>query len=234
MAACPTCGTDNAADATQCVQCKQVFGEENRCGACGAIAAASETADNRLVCAACGAPRQRRPGTVVMSRFGDELKQQARTSLILSWVARLGAIGAGLLGAAAGGLQSLFDLGSPALTAGVFLAGAVGLFFVGGRQRAKSLRLQDEALSRQLLSEVGQARRGMTAAGVARRLDVSEEQADEGLEVLAKRGQVEMDVDDAGTIRYRVGGFDAPLDGLDELDELDERGETARLARPRD
>lgn len=224
---CPTCGAGVEEGAAQCPQCKQVFGEANRCDACGALAAAREEAEGRLVCAACGAPRSRLAGTVVLSTYGDSLKQQSRMALIWSWVLRLGAVGAGVFGAAVGGLQSLFDLGSPALTAGAFVAGAIGLFFLGGRQRAKSLRLQDVALTRQLLSEVGQLRQGVTAAGAAGALDAPVAEVDAQLEALAKRGEVEMDVDDEGTIRYRVAAHGFDVEGT-ELGE-----ETAALTQAR-
>lgn len=208
---CPTCGAPRAQGDNRCAQCKQVFGEVNRCRACGALAAANEVDGGRLLCAACGAPRERLPGTVVDSDLADLLTRRARSAGLLGSLFRVAAVGAALFGLSAGGLQAAFDLGSPALTMVVFVVGAVGLFVLGGRSHSRKGVLLDQALERRLLAEVGQHAGGATVERVAAELAQPTARVDASLTQLAKRGRLALDVDDAGTLRYRVA-TDEPLD----------------------
>ena len=62
---CPTCGTALPAGAQRCPGCGRVFGEDNRCPHCHAIAAVRAVGDG-YVCTACSKPRERKPLTTVL------------------------------------------------------------------------------------------------------------------------------------------------------------------------
>ncbi|MBX3249232.1 MAG: zinc ribbon domain-containing protein, partial [Myxococcales bacterium] len=53
---CSVCGTAVAPGAVRCVACGAVFGEDNRCPHCHALAAVQATSDGRYACLACGKP----------------------------------------------------------------------------------------------------------------------------------------------------------------------------------
>ncbi len=63
---CPSCGTKVPEGRTRCPGCGKVFGEDNRCPSCHAVAGVVPTAGGGYACAACSAPRQRLGGTVVL------------------------------------------------------------------------------------------------------------------------------------------------------------------------
>lgn len=64
---CSVCGTAVAPGAVRCVACGAVFGEDNRCPHCHALAAVQAMSDGRYACLACGKPRQLKPGTTIVS-----------------------------------------------------------------------------------------------------------------------------------------------------------------------
>jgi hypothetical protein len=207
----------------RCPGCGKVFGEGNRCPSCHAIAAVRETRRGHYECAACGAPRRRNPGTPLDSDHADALSRRATRDRILSWVffpvgGGLATLGAIILGAG----QAWFEGGVQGFTnvfGGLVLAmGAVGLFFASRAVRT-ARKLREAAQEARLLLKVQRARAGITAAEAARDLRLTTGQADARLTELAKLGQIDLDVDDAGTVRYRVADPDAteavPEDGLD-------------------
>src|SRR5512146_112197 len=62
---CPTCRTEIPEGAVRCPGCGRVFGEDNRCPHCNAIAAVRPVGGG-FVCLACGKPRDRLPQTTVL------------------------------------------------------------------------------------------------------------------------------------------------------------------------
>src|SRR5688500_7024087 len=75
---CPTCSTKIPEGALRCPGCGRVFGEDNRCPHCNAIAAVKPRGDG-FVCVACGKPREHLPMTTVL---GDEDSRVSRASLV--------------------------------------------------------------------------------------------------------------------------------------------------------
>ncbi|MDD9946801.1 MAG: zinc ribbon domain-containing protein [Myxococcales bacterium] len=208
--ACPSCGHALPVGAVRCQNCKKVFGEANRCTSCQAIAAVREVAEGRYVCAACGTPRPWAAGMVVDAGFADLLAKRAGTSGLMGTLARLSAVGLAVLGVSAGSVQAVFDLGSPALSVTAFMLAAAGLFFLGGRLHAKKAAILEQALERRLVSEASATPGGVTAETAARALSQGTARVDGLLTRMAKQGSLEMEVDDAGTIRYRVAVDDDP------------------------
>jgi hypothetical protein len=229
-ARCTSCDTPIPDGRERCPACGKVFGEGNRCPSCHAIAAVRETRRGHYECAACGAPRRRNPGTPLDSDHAHALSRRATRDRILSWVffpvgGSLATLGAIILGAGQAWLEGGFQ-GFTNIFGGVVLAlGAVGLFFARRAMRS-ARKLRDAAEQARLLLKVQRARAGITAAEAARDLRLTTGQADARLTEMAKLGQIDLDVDDAGTVRYRVADPDAsealPEEGADVQSACDE------------
>jgi len=225
--ACDSCGGKRDGGFGPCASCGAVRGEDNRCAACQALAGVREDAPDRYACLACGAPRRLRPNTHVSLDFVGELESRAKmarlTSRIMFGMAAI--IGVGSL--AIGGLLALGSAtaGAVLILLGGGVAGASALF---ARSKAGAAQ-QDDAMAarRRLLAVVRSTPRGVTVEDATRAARQDPQQVDALLTELAKAGSVDMDVDDNGTIRYRVADFDAGFDdSADELADDAERGAT--------
>ncbi|MEM1418728.1 MAG: hypothetical protein AAGH15_27785, partial [Myxococcota bacterium] len=64
---CAVCGTAIPPSADRCIACGAVWGEDNRCPRCHALAGVRPAGDGYR-CLACNAPRDRLPGTTVFGQ----------------------------------------------------------------------------------------------------------------------------------------------------------------------
>ncbi len=236
---CTTCGTLVPPGRARCPGCGRVFGEDNRCPSCHAVAAVNRVG-SMYVCAACTAPRDRLPGTVVL---GED-----RTS----------AIGA-LMGAPAGGVEGrasvapgaairgtqpppggrgsvgalrflgVFSLGATltaAVTAAIAVPGALGIvlatmlagwgvtmgFFAlrAASRRSRRADASDRAYGEQRILALAAQKQGvLTATDVAQALGGTLAEADRALTAMADGSRVSADVDDEGILRYRFREMEA-------------------------
>lgn len=210
---CPTCGTNIPPGATRCPGCGRVFGEDNRCPHCNAIAAV-RPAGAGWACTACGKPRDRKPGTTVR---GEPEPRSSRVSIVpeaatsglrggfLRFIGASG-IGGGILGA---GLATLlFGTGVLGITAALVLGGAGVLVGATAFRRARTLderakEKERRALEARILSIASRHGGELTATIVAADLGVKPEDAERALSALVDGTRVELEVDETdGTMHY--------------------------------
>jgi hypothetical protein len=203
---CVACDAAIPPGRDRCPACGKVYGEWNRCPSCHAIAAVHEARRGFYVCAACSAPRQRHRGTPVDAEFADELQRRSLFTRVGSW--SLWPVGLSLItsGALVLGVGSFFEgaVAYAAAFAGVLGALGVSALFYARRlgQRARALAAQ--AREQRLLTHVTRARAAITAGEAAQALHLRPVDADAALTALAKSGKLDLDVDERGTVRYRV------------------------------
>ena len=193
----------------QCPACRRVFGEDNRCSACSAIAAVKPKGEG-YACLACGAPRALKPGTVVLGPRGGD-----GAGVPVGPAAQRGiSIGLRLFGIAsiAGGI--LLAAGAAWLlpgTIGLVVAGALGLGGMGVGTGAlvlgKSAADEAEARRQEVLGAriMDLAERGagrLTATQVARELGLSEQEADAALTALTDGERVVLEISPDGVLFY--------------------------------
>lgn len=213
---CPTCATRVPQGAPRCPGCGRVFGEENRCPHCHAVAAVIPRG-GITVCAACGKPRtgsvtlggSELPGSMVpASRLGRSASTRAMLARGRGRMQR----GFGVLALAAGVLMATLAAALFPGAAGVGLALAAALLGVGVgalsiRAGARSLQdgeTEDRRAKEAAVLELASERGGrLTAAEVAEAFHVSEDAADALLTAMVGDGStVTVDVDDEGVLRY--------------------------------
>ncbi len=206
--ACPTCGTALPAGAQRCPGCGRVFGEDNRCPHCHAIAAVRAVGDG-YVCSACSKPRERKPLTTVLGEGRSRGSIVPASSSVrgrgLRSVGVL-TIGAGVLGAA---LATAF-LGLGALGIGLAAASAIAGALAGVSLLRRASSADDRA--RAFAAENAEARvRGaaqklggdVTAKMVADVLGVPVAEADAVLTRITDGTDVTVEVDtDDGSLHY--------------------------------
>lgn len=206
---CPTCSTALPPGAVRCPGCGRVFGEDNRCPHCNAIAAVRPVGDG-YVCVACSKPRQRKPLTTVL---GEE---PGRTSIVPSAASSIQGRGLRLLGTMtlAGGV-----LGAALATAllGLGLAGMASATVIGGLGALIGLTLFRRASraddsTRAFETRAAEARvraaaqklgGDVTAAQIAEQLGVPVADADAVLTKMANGTDVTVEVDtDTAAVHY--------------------------------
>jgi hypothetical protein len=203
---CSACDTPIPDGRTRCPACGKVFGEDNRCARCDAVAPV-RMEGSQARCTACGAERERRAGTVVIESSG-------RKPELATYAARGGAVGLRLFGVAAIGggvlaaaLAAAVLPGAVGIVAAVVLGGlGVGLGALGlgagsrvGRGAEEHARQRRE----QTIYELARTRQGvLTAPEVARELGVPVAQADEELTRLADGTHVTVEVTTDGRVEY--------------------------------
>jgi hypothetical protein len=206
-AKCTACDSAIPAGRDRCPSCGKVYGEWNRCPSCHAIAAVHEAQRGVYVCAACGKPRRRQHGTPVDSQFADELLRRSwitRASGWALWPVGLISFASATL---AVGFGTIFESTMPYVSAIGGLLGVVGVsaLYFARRLGKRALALAQQARQERVLAQVTRARlAGLTAGEAAQALHIRAAEADAALTVLAKEGKLNLDVDDHGTVRYRV------------------------------
>lgn len=203
---CSACDAAIPPGRDRCTACGKVYGEWNRCPSCHAIAAVHETQRGRYVCAACSAPRTRHRATPLDADFAQGLSRRAwltRAGSYALWPTGfgLGAVGALVLGA--GQLIGMITAYANGI-GGAFMALGVVAALVARKLGKRAAVLAEQARQERLLMHVRWSRAGVTAGEAAHALHILPAQADAALTLLAKRGEIDLDVDDRGTVRYRV------------------------------
>ncbi|MDI1448256.1 hypothetical protein [Polyangium sp. 6x1] len=162
----------------------------------------------RAYCTACGAPRSLLEDTPV-NVAGQPSKIGGGVASVAGWVILVTGV---LLALTIGGLVSLVSA-SVAWIVGGFL-GAMSvlfglLFILGGRLLWKTGKERERGAHELAVFAVARRNSGsVTPAELARAVNVTETEADALLTEMAKRpdGQVSLEVDDDGTLRYYVKG----------------------------
>lgn len=232
-ATCVACAGAIPPGRDRCPSCGKVYGEWNRCPSCHAIAAVHEARRGFYVCAACGAPRVRHRGTPVDAHFADELWRRSLATRAGGWA--LWPVGIGLLAVAAIalGVGQLIDATTAFASAfgGVLGALGAGALWLARRLGRKAAQLGEQARQERVLTHVTRARAALTAGEAAEALRILPVEADAALTALAKTGRIDLDVDERGTVRYRVlTEEERRRRGL----TLDDEADTARAEDERD
>ncbi|MGE0786873.1 MAG: hypothetical protein AB7S26_14470 [Sandaracinaceae bacterium] len=255
---CPTCATRVPEGATRCPGCGRVFGEENRCPSCNAIAAVI-VKGQKTVCAACGKPRAgnvtldgRAPSDLEVplrpSRQGVEagtsammLRARSRTQRLFGTFTVAGGVlaaaGAMMVVGGAWGLALALLVGAIGVGSGAFALRAGARSMERARDR---VRASQQASLRDAARETAGR---ISAARAAEVLGVSVEDADRALtEMIGDGSAVDVEVDDDGRITYVFAGL-APTSGVRvgidpsddeaEPDELDADPAAARRSAER-
>jgi len=203
---CTACDTAIPEGRDRCPGCGKVYGEWNRCPSCHAVAAVHEAQRGRYVCAACGAPRARQRGTPVDAHFADELWRRSLMTRAGSWA--LWPTGAAFVtsSALAFGVGQIVEYTFAYASAfgGLMAAVGVSALFFARRLGKRARLLMDQARQERVLVQVTRARAGLTAGEAAHALHMKPVHADAALTSLAKTGRLDLDVDERGTVRYRV------------------------------
>ena len=212
---CPTCATAVPEGAPRCPGCGRVFGEENRCPHCHAVAAVIKRGGT-TVCAACGKPRA---GTVVLGGEGkggiipaSRVGREASTSAMMTRARGRTQRGFGILALSAGIVVAALAAALVPGAVGIGLAVAGGLLGVGTgalsiRAGAKNMEKarRDEARATEIaVYELAEEQGGsLTASVTATALRISPDEADDLLTSLVGDGsRIEVDVDEEGVVSY--------------------------------
>lgn len=200
---CPTCRTEIPEGAVRCPGCGRVFGEDNRCPHCHAIAAVRAVGGG-YVCLACGKPRDRLPQTTVQ---GEPDARMSAAPLAPIGTPRTGALGA--LGAAtwlagvlaAGAVLAIAGTGGLGLALAI-AAAAAGTVVGGGlvlTARARSRRAEaasQRALDQRVLALAAKRNGDLTAASVASAFRIPVAVADAALTRLSDGNKITAEVDE--------------------------------------
>ena len=230
---CPTCTTAIPAGALRCPGCGRVFGDDNRCPQCSATAAVRRKGDI-FVCAACGAPREVKPETVVLGK-----ERAVRPSTALAARSRgyrvLGVLGiaTGLVAAVGGALVGLGALG---IGAGAVLGGALmGAGFFALRRASRGNEAASQARQRayesRVLALAAEHQGELLATQVAAKLGVSVDEADAILTGMADGQRVTLEVDPEGVLHYVFREVRASLSPKVRVGELNEEEQIAKEAK---
>jgi hypothetical protein len=200
---CPTCRTEIPEGAVRCPGCGRVFGEDNRCPHCHAIAAVRAAHDG-FVCLACGKPRDRLPQTTV---HGEPDARMSLAPLAPVSTPRTGALGTlGTVSALAGLFASgaaLALLGTSGI--GLLIAVAVAVAGVGGgaalitagRARSRgATAAQNRALEQRILALAAKRNGNLTASDVATAFRISVAAADGALTRMSDGDKITAEVDE--------------------------------------
>lgn len=203
---CTACDTAIPPGRDRCPGCGKVYGEWNRCPSCHAIAAVHEAQRGRYVCAACGAPRTRHRGTPVDAHFADELWRRSLMTRAGSWALWPTGVAFVISSALSFGVGQIVDATFAYASAfgGLLAVVGVSALFFARRLGRRALSLMAQARQEKVLVQVTRARAGLTAGEAAHALHMKPVHADAALTSLAKTGRVDLDVDERGTVRYRV------------------------------
>jgi hypothetical protein len=204
---CPTCRTAVPEGAARCPACGRVFGEENRCPHCHAVAAVRQRG-GVTVCAACGKPRT---GSAVLGRSVSIVPAPSTSAMLTRARGRsmrgfgAFALGAGVLAAAMA--AALFPGAAGivfALVAGLIAVGIGGLAIRAGA-RAMQRADTEERLAReaQVLALAEKEGGTLTASRTAKALGLRVDEADALLTGMVGDGsRIEVDVDPDGVVLY--------------------------------
>lgn len=213
---CPTCFTVVPEGAPRCPGCGRVFGEENRCPHCHAIAAV-RSVGGATVCAACGKPRTGATGLgdtvgggtlVPTTREG---KQQSTDAMMLRARGRVQrgfgvlTLAGGVIAAAALAVIVPGSFGLALAAVGGVLGVGLGALTVraGAKNMEKARARERQAKELVVVDAAREAGGRLTASEAAAALRVSVAEADELLTAMVGDGsRVDVEVDSEGVLRY--------------------------------
>lgn len=207
---CPTCSTAIPEGAVRCPGCGRVFGEDNRCPHCHAIAAVRAVGGG-YACLACGKPRERLPSTTVQ---GEPDARSSVVPLAPVGTPRTGALGGVGAAAAVAGLllagASLGVLGTTGLGLVVALAGALvalgglGLARAGRSRQARLEAQRRKAIEARILALAAKRQGDLTVKDVAGALRIPEALADDVLTRMSDGTTITAEVDESvGVLHFR-------------------------------
>jgi hypothetical protein len=234
--ACPACGhatwTATHHGDGSCSRCGYASGEANRCPHCGATAR-TEGVGPTTVCAVCGGPRI--PGGFGGEAATSALKEQkkhladARLASFATIVQGLFATIATLIGLAV----------MPAAIVGKLFILAIAivpvLLALRSRSRANTARekakeANDRAWQAAAEDVAAKAKEdGVTAAGLAKTLQIEPARADQLLTALAVHDRTRIDVGDDAEVRYSVASG-LRVDSILESSDARKRDEDTEIA----
>ena len=207
---CPTCDTKVPQGSRQCPGCKRVFGEDNRCGSCHAVAAVVPSGQG-FKCLACGKPRTLKPGTVVLggdaSKDATSLLVDSRTQRGVSWGSRF----LGITGIAGGLLLSMAAAVLLPGMVGYVVAGALAVGGVGtgmaalyaGKRSAEAAEARRAQQLRAGIMDLAARHEGqLLATQVAREYGMGVPEADKALTELVDGQRVTLEVSPDGILVY--------------------------------
>ncbi|MCA9574146.1 MAG: zinc ribbon domain-containing protein [Polyangiales bacterium] len=216
-AVCPVCSTPIPSGATRCPGCARVFGEDNRCPHCHAVAGVRARGGG-YVCVACNKPRTVKPGTVVLGGDGAGAAMEPVSGAQLELAAGRSAgtalrafgafsMAAGVLGA--GALLLVFPFGA-GVVVGAAALGLAGVG-VGGLSVRAGNRAGDAAIARAKrkaeldVLRLAEQRGGvLTVTDVATELHMTSADAEQLLTNLAADGaRVSVDISSEGVVLFR-------------------------------
>ncbi len=206
-ARCTVCETAIPPGQARCPGCARVFGEDNRCHACSAIVGVRATSRG-YSCLACGKPRERLPGTVVMGG-GSDIESASRMTSALIRALGIASIGGGIFVAALGTalLPGALGLGFAALLGlGGVGFGALALRFAS-RHRLKAAEEALKTRQRQVGAMAKERGGVLTPAEVAAEMALSEAAADALLTSLTDGEKVSLEITDDGGLEYHFHGL---------------------------
>lgn len=202
---CPTCGFPVSSEADRCPGCGRVLGEHNRCANCGNITGLRRSGAG-YACAACGAPRERGPRSVVLEEGASSGSSEAlaRGGLLGLRLVGMGLLGAGVAvaGVAVALLPGALGYLTALLVGGLLVGVGVGALRVAARARAtfgSRQRAERELRIVQLAEQKGGA---LTVTDVARTLGVGITEAEHALTDMADGSRVWVEISPEGIVRY--------------------------------
>lgn len=213
-ATCTSCGTAIPAGFQRCPGCGRVYGDANHCRSCNAYAAVRAVSSG-YVCAACGAPRERLPGTVVqgmppmLGGPGQPTKQWMKSVAVGGSAFGLKFLGAaviggslviaGIIGAISGGGLALIPAAVISL-AGLGLGGLLWSWGAHASRKAESITLSVQEL--EILSLAERHGGELFATDVARGLGISLAEAEARLSAMTDGTRIIADVTAEGLLRF--------------------------------
>ena len=240
-AVCPACGTSIPAASVQCPGCARVFGDDNHCPHCRAFAPV-RSSNGKLVCTACGKPREKGPKTVVIEELGgsgEELTARAG-SLVFSVLG-----GLSIATAIAGGLVGVFAFRWIGVFAGIIqlaMSAALARFGWWAWQRGKSgggaLAMSTRANVELRVLALAEEHDGvLRVTDVMRAFKLTSAEAEKLLSGLVDGSRVTLEVDSEGLMTYRfrelqkITPVRARVEVAEELEQLPADVENAQKER---
>ena len=193
---CAVCSSAIPPSADRCIACGAVWGEDNRCPRCHALAGVRPVGDGYR-CLACNAPRDRLPGTTVFGTPGASTGKARGRGLRLFGALTLG------FGVALAAVSAALLPGALGVAAAVLLGGTGAA--VGGlalRAGAKASAGAPAARERQLLALARRADGVLTVTEAAEGLGVSLAEADAALTAMADGSRVVAELTDDGRVEF--------------------------------
>ncbi len=206
------CSTAIPPSADKCIACGAVWGEDNRCPNCHGLAAVRAT-DDGYACLACGAPREKKPGTTVIGGGhgfggtvpGGDRVVAARGASVGLRVFGIMSVAGGVLAAAA--VVALAGTGLGALVAAAAIGGlgvGVGALSMraGSAAGSHAETVSASAREKSIMELAEKKNFELTVTDLVQELGYSAAQADAALDAMADGSRVSAEVTHDGRVKY--------------------------------